>query len=321
MVQICRRAFVQKAGLAAAGAALLGRGTAAPAHAQVGRRMTMALSPGAIGVRATQIEAIELAAKYGFESVDAFSAYLASLDEAQLADLLGLMKTKGVTFGAAGLPVDFRKDETAFAGGMKELPRIAAGLRRAGVTRMTTWIMPCHDTLTYAKNFRQHATRLREVGRVLGDHGIRLGLEYVGPKTLWTSKRYPFLHTLGEALDLIQETGAANIGVLLDSYHWWTAGDTEADILALRAEQVVSLDLNDGAAGVPREEQIDGKRELPCATGAIDLAIFLNAVHKIGFDGPARAEPFNKALNDLENDAACAATAEAMKKAFALIRA
>jgi len=320
MTRMNRRAFVQQVALTAAGTAALGRGSAPEAASQGSRRMTMSLSPGAIGVRANQVESIELAAKYGFEAVDAATAYLASLTDAQLSELKALMNSKNVVFGAAGLPVEFRRDDAAFANGMKEFPRLAAGLQRAGVTRMTTYIMPSHDSLTYSKNMKQHAARLREVARVLADNGARLGLEYVGPKTLWSSRRYPFVHSMAEAFDLIQEIGGANVGILLDSFHWWTAGDTEADILALRSEQVVAVDLNDGTAGLSREEQIDNRRELPGATGQIDLATFMNALQKIGFDGPARAEPFNKAVNDMENEPACEVTISALKKTFALIR-
>ena len=55
------------------------------------------------------------------------------------------------------------------------------------------------------------------------------------------------------------------------------------------------------------------------ATGVIDLKAFLNALQKIGYDGPVRPEPFNAALNELENEEACRKTIAAMKKAFALI--
>jgi hypothetical protein len=40
---------------------------------------------------------------------------------------------------------------------------------------------------------------------------------------------------------------------------------------------------------------------------------------QIGYDGPVRAEPFNKTLNAMDNEPAVAATAAAMKKAFALV--
>jgi sugar phosphate isomerase/epimerase len=92
------------------------------------------------------------------------------------------------------------------------------------------------------------------------------------------------------------------------------------DLLALKNAQVVSVDLNDAPAGVPIDQQQDGKRELPAATGVIDAAAFLNALNRIGYDGPVRAEPFNKAVNDLDDEPACEAVAKAMKKAFALIR-
>ena len=317
MTDLNRRRFIQ-----CSSAALLGGAAALrnPWSVAAERKMTMCLSPGAIGVSANQREAIELAAKHGFESVEAYGSFLASLSDDQLAELRAFMKERGISFGMASLPVEFRKDDAAFAAGMKSLPQLAAGLKRAGVTRITTWIMPCHPSLTYSSNFKIHASRLREVAGALKDSGVRLGLEYVGPQTLMVSRRYPFIHTMAEMQDLIAEIGAGNVGLLLDSYHWWTAGDAEADILALKNENVVSVDLNDGAAGVPREQAVDGKRELPTATGVIDLATFLNALNKIGYDGPVRVEPFNKAVNSLPKDEACAATAKALKQAFSLIR-
>jgi hypothetical protein len=49
------------------------------------------------------------------------------------------------------------------------------------------------------------------------------------------------------------------------------------------------------------------------------LAAFLKALERIRYDGPARAEPFNRVLNELDNEAACAATIKAMRKAFELV--
>ncbi len=61
---------------------------------------------------------------------------------------------------------------------------------------------------------------------------------------------------------------------------------------------------------------MDSRRELPAATGVIDVATFLRALVTIGYDGPVRAEPFNQPLNDLDDDAAVRATADALRKAF-----
>src|SRR5262245_2526640 len=174
------------------------------------RKMTMNLVCGAIGVSADQRQAIELAAKYGFESVEAYGGYLASVSDDQLADLKESMREKRITFGASGLPVEFRQEESKFNESLQALPKIAKGLQRAGVDRVSTWLTPSDGKLTYLQNFRHHSRRLREVALLLKDHGIRLGLEYVGPKTSWTSRRYPFVHTMAEMKDLIADMKVSN---------------------------------------------------------------------------------------------------------------
>ena len=97
----------------------------------------------------------------------------------------------------------------------------------------------------------------REVGKVLGDHGVRLGLEYVGPKTSWSATRYPFIHTMAEMRELIAAIDQPNVGLVLDSWHWYTAHETAADLLRLKGSDVVCCDLNDAPAGVPIDEQKD----------------------------------------------------------------
>ena len=311
-----RRGFFQLIGAASlAGAARAsgrgGQGT--------GRKMTMDLVCGNLGVKADLPMAMSLAHEHGFESVAPDAGYLEPLSDGQLSDLLGDLKGKGLTWGAAGLLVDFRGDDAAFRSGMAALPAFAGALNRAGATRVGTWIRPGHDRLPYVANFRQHARRLREVTAILGAHGQRLGLEYVGPRTSWTSSRYPFIHTLAEMRELIAEIGRDDVGLVLDSWHWYTAGETAEDLRRLTGRDVVACDLNDAPRSVPVDQQRDGVRELPCATGVIDLRSFLSALAAIGYDGPVRAEPFNATLRSLPAKAAVAATASAMKRAFALL--
>lgn len=304
---------------ASAGAITLAACPTVFAQGETKRKFTADLRWGSIGVKASQTEAIDLAAKHGFESVAAVPHELAKLSDAESEALVKGLQDKGLVWGASGLPVDFRKDEVKFKTDLAELPRLAAALRRAGVDRMGTWIMPCHDDLTYVANFKQHADRLRECAKVLKDNGLRLGLEYVGTSTLRNSKRFPFLHTMRETAELHAAIGVDNMGFVLDSWHWYTAGETADDIRSLQAKQIVGCDLNDAPKGLEVNEQIDGQRELPVATGVIDVKSFLQALVDVGYDGPVRAEPFNQTLNAMDNDAACEATSQAIGKAFALL--
>lgn len=279
----------------------------------------MSLDSGAIGVKADQLQLIALAAEHGFEAVSPYASYLAEQDKAALAELMDTMQEKMLVWGVGGLPVDFRKDQRTFTSAMAELPRLAKALHDAGGTRMGTWIMPNHAELNYLKNFQQHADRLREVAKVLHDHDLRLGLEYVGPKTLRDAQKYAFVSTLEETRALIDEIGQPNVGLILDSFHWYTAEEGVDDILTLTNQEVVACDLNDARAGRSPREQIDGERELPMATGVIPVKDFLEALVKIEYDGPVRAEPFNQVLNEMEDEKAVATTAAAMKTAFNLV--
>lgn len=283
-------------------------------RAQASRRFTINLVTGMIGVTAqSQLEVNTLAKRHGFESVEARGGELAAMSADDLARLKESMQADGLRWGAGFLPNDARADAPTFAEAVKALPGFAAGLQRAGVTRVGTWISPGSDTLTYLQNYKRHVERIGLIAGILGDYGIRFGLEYIGTPTLRRARRYAFIHTMAEARELFADVGAPNLGFVLDSWHWWTAKETADDLRTVRNHEVVAVDLNDAPAGIPIDDQKDNQRELPGATGVIPLRVFVQALVEMGYDGPARAEPFNAALNALENDDACARTVTAIR--------
>ena len=305
---------------AATGIALSAAGKLVAAAASApARKFYAILSLGRLGFHATFPESVELATRHGFEGLDPDIEYLASLDDDALHRLLDDLKKRNLKFGAAGLPVEFRNDLDAFNADLKKLPAAAAVLQRAGIWRVNTWILPCSDDLTYLQNFRQHAERLRLCAQVLADQGQMLGLEYVSPRTLWRSEKHPFIHTLSEMKELLVAIGTDNLGIQLDSWHWFNAQETQQDLLALRGQDVITVDLNDAPTGLNLDQYRDNNRELPAATGVIPVKQFLDALLQIGYDGPIQAEPFNAALRAMPVEQACAAASGAMKKAFGLM--
>ncbi|MBL7734657.1 MAG: sugar phosphate isomerase/epimerase [Chitinophagaceae bacterium] len=285
-----------------------------------GRKFTMQLNGGLIGVNANQVQLIDLAYKYGFETVAAYPHYLAKLSDQELARLLEDMKRKKIAFGVGNIAFQFREKEDVYRKSLIELPALASALQRAGVTRAMTWIRSFHSELNYLQNFRQHAVRLRETAAILNDYGIRFGIEYLGSKALLTSAKYPFIHTLAELQELIAAIGQPNVGIHLDTAHWFAAGESLDTIRSLTNKQLVGCDIDDALPGYePIENQPAFQRELPAATGIIDTKGFLEALVDIGYDGFIQAEPFNEALNQLDDDEAVRKTAAAMKKAFSFV--
>ena len=72
------------------------------------RKFTMDLVCGNLGVNVRLPEAIDLAHRFGFESVAPDVGFLRSISESQLSELRDHLKAKSLVWGAAGLPVDFR---------------------------------------------------------------------------------------------------------------------------------------------------------------------------------------------------------------------
>lgn len=228
---------------------------------------------------------IELAAAHGFQAVD--------LDAAALVERHGVEKARellagsGVVIGSIGLPVEWRTTEEAFLEGLKKLASSAAAAAALGCKSCCTYILPSTDLK--AAHFMALATRrLRTCAQILGAYGIRLGLEFVGPHHLRTRWANPFIWTLAETLDWIEAIGESNVGLLFDSYHWYTNGLTVADIEALRADQIVHVHIND-APNVPVSEALDNGRIYP-GEGVIDLVGFLQGLQKIGYKGAVSQE-------------------------------
>ncbi len=318
MNRIPRRHFLSRTLVTAATFAVLTpgfRGFAAPAS----RRFTMDLSPGAIGVGGDLLAHIRLAKAHGFESVQPDAGFLGRQDKDGIARVREAHAKAGLKWGSAGLDIEFRQTDEVFRKGLGAVPKIATALQSAGVTRCGTWLMPGHNELEYAANLEQHAKRLREVAAVVHDHGLRFGLEYVGTPSLGQRFKHSFVHNLAQARELIAAINHPATGVVLDSWHWFMAGDTSEALHKLTGSDIVGVDLNDAPAGVALADQQDGRRELPASTGVIPVKVFLQALVDIGYDGPIRVEPFNKPLNDLDDEAACAQTIAALKKAVAMV--
>lgn len=312
-----RREFLLGTAGSLAAAGVLSGGAALAAT----RKMKMDLHTGNVGVKANLQQQIDYAAKYGFEAFDPNQNELAALSDSAMKQTLDDMAAKNLVFGFLAQSVPVTQTDEKFAEWTKTtLTGWAKTLQRAKMTRFCTWLSTGDNRLTYLQNFKLHTRRISAVATVLGDHGISFGLEYVGPKTSWSRSKYPFIHTMESMKELIAEVGKPNVGFLLDSWHWHNAGETPADILTLKNKDVVGVHLNDAPKDVPVDQLRDGAREIPLATGVIDIGGFLNALNQIGYDGPAAAEPLGSSIRSLPPDEILTKLAEVMKKAMALIQ-
>lgn len=247
--------------------------------------MLRGLTKAGFGTSIEDKQFIELAADFNFQSVD--------IDAKQFIENYGLPHAKAIleenkiVIGAISLPVEWRKSNEEFQSDIVNLISSAKAAFDLGCTRCCTYILPSTD-LKPASFMITAIKRLRACAEILDVYGIRLGLEYVGPHHLQKLGKYPFIWTQNETLELIDAIGKSNVGLLLDSYHWYTTGLSSEDITRLNEKQIVHVHIND-AYRLPIEEIKDNDR-LYTGEGVIDLPLFLNSIKQTGYNGAISQE-------------------------------
>jgi len=251
--------------------------------------MYICLNRATAGGRLPLEQFAALAAEAGFAGADVDMDYAVEKGTAALRDLFA---SKNLKYGGWGLPYDWRGPESRLDEGLARLKAQAVAAASLGIDSCATWIMPSSD-LPLMENFSFHVSRLKPAARVLAEHGLRLGLEFIGPYHLRRRHRHEFLHSAGQMLELADAIGP-NTGLLVDVFHCHTAPVRFDHLAEIPASRVVLVHLND-APNLPPTVVEDGNRCLP-GEGVIDLAGFMGALKKTGYRGPVSLEVFSAAL-------------------------
>ncbi len=254
--------------------------------------MYLSLNAIPIGGHLSWPDFAHLASKTGFHGVD-------PMLEAAMAD--GVQATTRLLTefhlrpSYVNLPVEFRKDDAAFRAGLPKLEDVAPFAAAIGCPRMMTYIMPSSD-IPKDELRRTYKKRFTEIGNILARSHCRLGLEFLGPLHLRRQFPNEFIWKMGEMLAFAKECGS-NVGLTLDSWHWYTAGATTADIIAAGKDRIVAVHFSD-VPKLPPDQIRDNERLLP-GEGVAGLTGFVQALQKIGYEDGLSIEVFGRGLKEM----------------------
>lgn len=124
---------------------------------------------------------------------------------------------------------------------------------------------------------------LTELSTIAERHGVALAFEFLGQADC-------SVQTLDLANEIVRRVARENIGLVIDSFHFYAGGSTIEMIKALDPEQLFIFHIND-AEDRPREQLQDCHRLLP-GLGILPLKEMLEAFNRIGYDRVASVEIF-----------------------------
>lgn len=278
------------------------------------------LLPGAIGIKGLSLaESIALAKDAGFQGVAFDISEAKSLaDQHGVAHVRAMFEDADIRPSVWNPPVNWQNDAVRDEqiAQLDPYARLGAAL---GAMNVTTGIMPANNDRPYDEQYEYLQSRLRPYAAALKEHGIRIGIEFISPKTLRDQFEYQFIYTMKDMLAFARDVGTGNVGLLFDAFHHYCAHGTVEDMNILTADDVQFVHTNDVPAGLEIDEQQDLTRTLPMETGVIPAPAMLRKLAEIGYRGGVGAEPFSARINELAATdplAAAKETCEAQKALF-----
>jgi len=124
---------------------------------------------------------------------------------------------------------------------------------------------------------------LRELAEIANPYDVRLAFEFLGFG--WCSVR-----TLEQCWEIVKETNRANVGLVIDTCHFYAGGSTLPSIERVDPKKILIFHIND-VEERPKETIEDAHRLLP-GEGVIPLDDILIRLKHIGFDGLCSVELF-----------------------------
>ena len=246
--------------------------------------MQIALN-GATTMKADLETDIRAASEAGFDCLEIWAsklrAFLRSRTNADLNDLFATHKIKPYSINSIE-HITFRDPDRheSLLAECEELCRIAEEIRCPYIVVVPS---PLPAGTSRSQTIEESSRVLGELGRIAERRGVGLGFEFLGQPNC-------SVQTLELADEIVRKTGLSNVGLVIDSFHFYTGGSTIESIEAIDAQKLFIVHIND-AEDLSREVLEDRHRLYP-GLGILPLRQIFGALGRIGYDRVVSVEIF-----------------------------
>jgi len=241
---------------------------------------------GATTMRADLSTDIRAAAAAGFDYLEIWAAKLRKfLQENSAADLKALFAENGIKpLSINSIEHVTLREPAAYAlirAECEELSSIAEKIGCPYVAVVPGKLPP--GGLSSYEVIEASVGVLRELASISERHGVGLAFEFLGQQDC-------SVQTLEVADEIAVKVNRRNVGLVLDSFHFYTGGSTIKMIDALDSKRLFIFHIDD-SENLPLDQLTDAHRLLP-GLGILPLEEIIAAFKRIGYDANASVEIF-----------------------------
>ena len=132
---------------------------------------------------------------------------------------------------------------------------------------------------------------LAELAKIAADYNMRLALEYMGvPKNS--------VRTYAHAMEIAERSGAANVGLLVDTWHHFAGGSKPEELLGPGSDRIFTVHIGDAPDKAPLT-----LRRNECiwpGDGAAPIPEMLRNLKKVGYEGIVSVEIFDPGVQAMD---------------------
>ena len=246
--------------------------------------MKLALN-GATTMRADLVTDIRAASAAQFDCLEIWASklrdFLKSRSPAELKSLLDEQRVEPYSINSIE-SITFR-DAEGHARLLKECEELCSIAASINCPYIVVVPGPLPDGKSWNEVVEESVSVLEELGRIAERDKVALAFEFLGQPRC-------SVQTLAQAAEIVGRVARENVGLVLDSFHFYAGGSKIEAIDALDARKLFIFHIND-AEDLPREQLEDRHRLLP-GLGILPLKEITSALRRINYDRVTSVEIF-----------------------------
>lgn len=240
-----------------------------------------------LGISGRQSELIELALTYAFRGIDVdMSDMVKRSQRTDFEDASKYLRAADIQVGGFNLGIDLDADEETFKTQLAALHPMAEVAEKLDAKRAFINLPPATDRMAYPEYFEQTQNRLNQIGQVLEQRGIKVGVAFNASKDAAEGKQYEFVRNVEGFVALVKGVASTAVGFVVDSWHWEVGGGNLEMLKGIDPSRVVIVRLADLAADASVDSAKVSDRVIPTTEGRIDQVSIVKHLASVGYDGP-----------------------------------